>query len=171
MTASISRHDEIAVPEIFLDDGCRDGNCGELVPQIMHAGHQFTQPDGCGGDQAVRPVDPQRGGGAEQAVHASGEDGDAKIRAPQPLPGLQVRAASDLDGRERTVRRLPSGDRFAIERALAEVAHQHPAAVMVGRDHSWEVTRAAPGEDIDDGQLGRGFGPIGLEVRGRRPKN
>jgi hypothetical protein len=32
------RHDEIAVPEVLLDDGCRDGNCGELVPQIMQSG-------------------------------------------------------------------------------------------------------------------------------------
>jgi len=66
-----------------------------------------------------------------------------RVRTPQPPPGLEVRAANDLDGRECMVGRKQSGDGLAIERALAEIAHQHPAPVVVGRDQGWDVARPA----------------------------
>jgi hypothetical protein len=65
-------------------------------------------------------------------------DRDGKIRAPRSPPGLQVRAATDLNSRKRTVGRLPSGDGFAIERALAEIAHQHQPGLL------WAATTAGP---------------------------
>jgi hypothetical protein len=43
----------------LLDDRCRDGNRGELVPQIMQSG-TIPQPGSGGDGQAAWLVDPQR---------------------------------------------------------------------------------------------------------------
>ena len=48
------------------------------------------------------------------------------------------------------------GNRFAIQGTRAEVAHQHPAAFPVGRDHGRKIARPTLREGFDDGGLGQG---------------
>ncbi len=66
---------------------------------------------------------------------AADADWDAKIRAPSRQQGSKVRAATDLNGRKRTVGRLRVMVRYRV-RARRDRASAS-SLVFVGRDQGW----------------------------------